>query len=54
MKQGDQEVTEYYIEMLGLWQELNLSCEEEWEAWVIVCDLRRKWRTRESSSFWRG
>ncbi|RVX21382.1 hypothetical protein CK203_001939 [Vitis vinifera] len=31
MKQGDREVTEYYTEMLGLWQELDLSCEEEWE-----------------------
>ena len=29
MKQGDREVTEYYIEILGLWQELDLSCEEE-------------------------
>ena len=40
MKQGDQEVTEYYIEMLGLWQELNLSCEKEWEAWVIAKFLK--------------
>ncbi|KAJ9696860.1 hypothetical protein PVL29_008861 [Vitis rotundifolia] len=31
MKQGDREVTEYYTEMLGLWQDLDLSCEEEWE-----------------------
>ncbi|XP_057971056.1 uncharacterized protein LOC131159875 [Malania oleifera] len=30
-KQGDREVTEYYIKMLGLWQKLDLSCEEEWE-----------------------
>ena len=29
MKQGDREVTEYYTEMLGLWQELDFSCEEE-------------------------
>ena len=29
MKQGDQEVTEYYTEMLGLWQDLDLSCEED-------------------------
>ena len=29
MKQGDREVMEYYIEMLGLWQELDFSCEEE-------------------------
>ena len=31
MKQGDWEVTEYYTEMLGLWQDLDLNCEEEWE-----------------------
>ena len=31
MKQGERKVTEYYIEMVGLWQDLNLSCEEEWE-----------------------
>ena len=31
MKQGDREVTEYYTDMLGLWQDLDLNCEEEWE-----------------------
>ena len=31
MKQGDREVTEYYTEMLGLWQDLDLNCEEERE-----------------------
>ena len=31
MKQGDLEVMEYYTEMLGLWQDLDLNCEEEWE-----------------------
>ena len=31
MKQGDQEVTEYYTEMSGLWQDLDLNCKEEWE-----------------------
>ena len=31
MKQGVWEVTEYYTEMLGLWQDLDLNCEEEWE-----------------------
>ncbi|RVW95755.1 hypothetical protein CK203_031548 [Vitis vinifera] len=31
MKQGDQEVTEYYTEMLGFWQDLDLNYEEEWE-----------------------
>ena len=31
MKQGDRKVTEYYTEMLGLWQELDFSRKEEWE-----------------------
>ncbi|CAL5338710.1 unnamed protein product [Camellia sinensis] len=30
MKQGEREVTDYYMEMLALWQELDLSSEEEW------------------------
>ncbi|CAL5365181.1 unnamed protein product [Camellia sinensis] len=30
MKQGEREVTDYYMEMLALWQELDLSNEEEW------------------------
>lgn len=31
MKQGEREVTEYYIEMKSLWQELDLSFGETWE-----------------------
>ena len=31
MKQGERKVTEYYTEMVGLWQDLDLSCAEEWE-----------------------
>ena len=31
MKQEDREVTEYYTEMLGLWQDLDLNREEERE-----------------------
>lgn len=31
MKQGDRDVTDYYMEMIALWQELDLSSEEEWE-----------------------
>ena len=31
MKQEEREVTNYYMEMLNLWQELDLSTEEEWE-----------------------
>ena len=27
MKQGDQEVTEYYTKMLGLWHDLDFNCE---------------------------
>lgn len=31
MKQRNLDVTEYYIEMVSLWQELDLSLEEELE-----------------------
>ena len=31
MKQEEREVTDYYTEMKSLWQELDLSYEEEWE-----------------------
>ena len=31
MKQGDRDVTDYYMDMLGIWQELDLSFEEAWE-----------------------
>ena len=31
MKQREREVTNYYMEMATLWQELDLSSEEEWE-----------------------
>ena len=30
MKHGEREVTDYYMEMLALWQEPDLSSEEEW------------------------
>ncbi|XP_022853402.1 uncharacterized protein LOC111374875, partial [Olea europaea var. sylvestris] len=30
-KQGEREVTDYFLEMTQLWQELYLSLEEEWE-----------------------
>ena len=42
MKQGDWEVTEYYTEMLGLWQELDLSCKEEWECTGDGVRLKKK------------
>ena len=31
MKQGEGEVTDYYMEMATLWKELDMSFEEEWE-----------------------
>lgn len=31
MKQGARDVTDYYMEIRTLWQELDLSFEEEWE-----------------------
>ena len=31
MKQGDRDVTSYYTDMVGIWQELDLSFDEDWE-----------------------
>ncbi|XP_057952074.1 uncharacterized protein LOC131146466 [Malania oleifera] len=31
MRQGERDVTKYFMEMTHLWQELDLSIEEEWE-----------------------
>ena len=31
LKQGEREVTKYYNAMKGLWQELDLCFEEEWD-----------------------
>ena len=31
MKQGSRDVTYYYTEILSLWQELDLSTEQEWD-----------------------
>ena len=42
MKQRDREVTDYCMEMATLWQELDLSSEEEWECpRDSVCYKRR-------------
>lgn len=30
-KQGSRDVTELYMDMVSLWQELDLSLEEEWD-----------------------
>ena len=47
MKQGDREVTEYYTEMLGLWQDLDLNCEEEWGVHRGQCALQEEDGERE-------
>ncbi|RVW39497.1 hypothetical protein CK203_085970 [Vitis vinifera] len=54
MKQGDQEVTEYYTEMLGMWQELDLSCEEEWECTGDSVRFKKKMENERVFEFLAG
>ena len=54
MKQGDREVTEYNTEMLGLWQELDLSCKEEWECTSDNVWLKKKMKNERVFEFLAG
>ena len=54
MKQGDREVTEYYTEMLGLWQVLDLSCEEEWECMKDNVRFKKKMENKRVFEFLTG
>ncbi|KAJ9673002.1 hypothetical protein PVL29_026326 [Vitis rotundifolia] len=54
MKQGDWEVTEYYTEMLGLWQDLDLSCEEEWECMGDSVRFKKKMENERVFEFLAG
>ena len=54
MKQGDQEVTEYYIGMLGLWQDLDLSCEEESECTRDSVRFKKKMENERVFEFLTG
>ena len=54
MKQGDREVTEYYTEMLGLWQDLDLNCEEEWECMGDSMRFKKKMENERVFEFLAG
>ncbi|KAL6317167.1 hypothetical protein AAG906_029919 [Vitis piasezkii] len=54
MKQGDREVTEYYTEMLGLWQELDLSYDEEWECTGDSVRFKKKMENERVFEFLAG
>ena len=54
MKQGDREVVEYYTEMLGLWQDLDLSCEEEWECTGDSVRFKKKMENERVFEFLAG
>ncbi|RVW46804.1 Retrovirus-related Pol polyprotein from transposon RE2 [Vitis vinifera] len=51
---GDREVTEYYTEMLGLWQDLDLSCEEEWECTCDSVHFKKKMENERVFEFLAG
>lgn len=52
MKQGEREVTDYYMEMMSLWQELDLSTEEEWECAPDSVRYKKKSFLRGSAMTW--
>ncbi|KAJ9702785.1 hypothetical protein PVL29_004494 [Vitis rotundifolia] len=54
MKQGDREVTEYYTKMLGLWQDLDLSYEEEWECTGDSVRFKKKMENERVFEFLAG
>ena len=54
MKQGDREVTEYYTEMLGLWQDLDLNYEEEWECTGDSVRFKKKMENERVFEFLTG
>ena len=54
IKQGDREVTEYNTEMLGLWQDLDLSCEEESECTRDSVRFKKKMENERVFEFLTG
>lgn len=54
LKQGDREVTEYYMEMVALWQELDLSTEEDWDCPGDCVRYRKKLENERVFEFLAG
>ncbi|RVX03685.1 hypothetical protein CK203_023063 [Vitis vinifera] len=54
MKQGDREVTEYYTEMLGLWQELDLVAKKSGSARGTACRFKKKMENERVFEFLAG
>ena len=54
MKQEEREVTDYYMEMLNLWQELDLSIEEKCECTGDNVRYKRKLENERVFKFLAG
>ncbi|RVX13447.1 hypothetical protein CK203_020911 [Vitis vinifera] len=54
MKQRDREVMKYYTKMLGLWQDLDLNCEEEWECMSDNVRFKKKMENEKVFKFLAG
>ena len=54
MKQKEREVTDYYTEMKSLWQELDLSYEEEWECFGDSVRYRKRLENERVFEFLAG
>lgn len=51
MKQGEKEITNYFIEMMAFWQELNLSFNNEWECVNDSAPYKKKLETERVFEF---
>lgn len=54
MKQGNKEVTQYYMEMVVLGQELDLTFIKSRNVQMIVYGIKRNWKEKGYSNFLLG
>lgn len=46
MKQGEKEVTDYFMKMIALWEELDLYFDDKWECAGESAQYRKKLRQK--------
>lgn len=52
MNQGVRDVKDYYMKMVALWQELELSFEERWECMDDSIRYKKKLESGRYLNFW--
>lgn len=53
-RQGERDVTGYYMEMTVLLQELDQSVEDKWDCTGDCIKYKKSWRMSECINFWLG